>query len=289
MTGINNNGRKKPNLTTTSRTFQNATQYMQNQKNKTQQLIKEIDIYTKATLKTNQNSTIIGRIKFINAIQNKKIIVLNIHVLPNSKSQNGILMDIIIKASEEKRVAPYLKLDKFFKFERIFPYLNQQFGKMAIHFGETSLIQLLPDLPEQIAKRFDIDWSKQRRGITTNYKNASIINCIIAGYVHIMPKKKKPNLYTFTIRNPEKETIEVNLWGDSQALKNTISKLKLHDIVVLPKVSSAKAFRGRKSLNNNGPIYIQNNFWQRQEIDTDDEQITDLTTAPFKTAKCIIL
>lgn len=244
----------------------------------------EVEKYTKQQLKIKKRGNIICKVVYINTIKRANLTIVTIHLLPHSKSKTATLMDIIAKKEAGQKLLKCLTLNTYYKLIKIKPYIDQTFATMNIYFDEHSLVEIMHLSPD-LKKRFEINWINERRQITTNYQNERINQVPIAGYVHRIPTPIHNNLHTMTIRNQMKQIIEINFWGGQ--LPKVLENIQENDIIILPKVNHAKSWQGRAAINNNGPIYKENNLWPRDEPENEtNKSILNLSTYKFNEAKC---
>lgn len=256
-----------------------------NEEEKVHEIIEDLEYCTKAQLTMNIRGNVICKVAHIRLIAPRQVAIASIHILPNSISQTAVLMDMIAVDKQTDRLINSLIPNNFYKICKIKPYKDPYyFHKTTLAFDQLSTIQIL-DLPTKIINRFNINWLERKAEITSNYQKRNIHEAIIAGFVHRIPYRKNSQLHIMTIRNKTRQIIDVNLWHNQ--LPQIFASIKLNDIIILPKVNHAKIWNGRNSLNNNGPIYKENNLWcPDQNIDLSNVILIDLSSN-FKNAKCI--
>ena len=246
--------------------------------------VHDIENCTKAQLFPNKRCDIVCKIVYKKKLARIKLAVINIHILPNSTSTASVLMDIIAKKNQVDKLINSLSIDKFYKICNIKPYIDRFDFTLKICFDEKSKIQSF-NVPTKFISRFNINWLLHKPQINEDYEKKRHYQFAVAGYVHSIPCKKLPCLHIMKIRNRNKQIITVNLWD--KHLPDIVTKIQLNDIIILPKVRNNRAFRGRQSLNNNGPIYKENRLWPRTENKNEsDLQIIDFSNC-IKQAKSI--
>ena len=249
--------------------------------------VHDIENNTKAQLSPNKRCDIVCKVIYKKKLKRTKFGVVNIHILPNSTSTTSVLMDIIAKKNQVDRLINSLSVDKFYKIRNIKPYFDRlDFATVKICFDEQSRIQTF-NVPTKFINRFNINWLLHKPQINDDYEEKRNYEFAVAGYVYSIPLKKLCCLHVMKIRNRNNQIITVNLWG--KHLPNIVTKLKLNDIIILPKVTNNRPWTGRQCLNNNGPIYRENKLWPPiNDKNESDLQIIDFSHC-IKQAKSIYL
>ena len=256
-----------------------------NEPKKTNEVINNIEYGTKAQLRMNERGDIICKVVGIRLIDDRRFVIVHIHILSDPTSKTAILMDMIARKEECDRLMNLLVVNKFYKIFKIKPYIDHYYyDTMTFAFDKLSYVQIL-HLSMKIMNRFNINWLKHKREITTNYEMRNLHQVTIAGFVHSFPVKQNSRLFIMRIRNKNKQTINVNLWV--RKLPEIFANLKLNDIIILPKVNHSKIWNGVVSINNNGPIYKENNLWVHNENNNNSNLEIINLSAKINEAKCI--